>query len=325
MSILKSGTDSCPAVREDHTPDLPPTSPYASQFNRAMEQAGTDLPGGPDRVAQSAAEWLDRRLNASYAAVIFDTLPGKIRRPTAPQMIAFRFALGIHDNGEKDILGAWAEPPGGTAGWEEIATDLAHRGIASIRLAMGHEFVPLRSAMARHFPGTTVAISYGHLVRKSLAATSLVHRDEIAAILAAIGNAVDAGTAAVLINRFCAGPLGRLYPKIGQSLLATRAPLLAAFALPAAVRTFLWTINPAEGVARKLRQRGLRPRTWFPDATTALPLLAESLLGAPTNWRVSPKLWRRVATHLRDVAEVETVWRSGVAGRRTAPNTSDPV
>lgn len=324
MSIPKSGTDSCRSV-EDHTPDLPPASPYASKFDHAMEGAGIDLPGGPALVERSTAEWLGRRLHPAYAAVIFDTLPGKIRRPTAPRLIAFRFALGIHDNGEKDILGAWAEPADATSGWEEIATDLAHRGVTSIRLAMGHEFAPLRSAMARHYPRTTVAVSYGHLVRKSLAAVSLAHREEIAAVLAAIGNAGDAGTAAILINRFRAGPLGRLYPEIGQRLLSTDAPVLAAFALPAAVRKFLWTINPAEGVIRKLRQRGLRPRTWFPDAATALPLLAESLLGAPTNWRVSPKLWRRVASHLRDVADAEAARRSGPAGCRAEPTTSDQV
>jgi len=70
------------------------------------------------------------------AIAYFDALRLKIRDEGTVKNKAVYLALGIDATGRKDVLGLWIEQTEGAKFWLKVFTDLRHRGVADILIAV---------------------------------------------------------------------------------------------------------------------------------------------------------------------------------------------
>ncbi|MGH8527467.1 MAG: IS256 family transposase, partial [Gammaproteobacteria bacterium] len=107
-----------------------------------------------DEVIAEAAQWQARALEALYPIVYFDALRLKIRDEGTVRNKAVYLALGVDVSGRKDVLGLWIEQTEGAKFWLKVFTDLRHRGITDILIAVVDGLRGFPEAIEAVFPRT---------------------------------------------------------------------------------------------------------------------------------------------------------------------------
>jgi transposase-like protein len=91
--------------------------------------------------------------------------------------------MGISMDGERDVLGLWAGPPGGEGAkqWMSMLTELRNLGVAAVCIVCCDGLKGLPDAIAATWPLATVQTWVVHLVRNSLRYASKADRAKITA------------------------------------------------------------------------------------------------------------------------------------------------
>jgi putative transposase len=148
-----------------------------------------------DAVLDEIAAWQTRPLKSVYPIVFFDALRVKIRDEGHVRNKAVHVALGVRDDGSKEILGLWIETNEGAKFWLRVMNDLKNRGVEDILIAVVDGLKGFPDAINAVFPETTVQTCIVHLMRNSLDFASWKDRKELAGGLKAIYAALDDTTA----------------------------------------------------------------------------------------------------------------------------------
>jgi transposase-like protein len=236
--------------------------------------------------------WLNHRLEPAYASVFFDSLKLRTRDYGLLRTTRLHFALGILDDGTKDIIGVWEEHCDTL--WPIALSQLRTRGVAKIGLAVAEEDAAVR-ALHAEFPTAQITHSVRHLVEASVDFLPLAaRRPAVTTTLRRIIDAQLALSPAQLASVIAPGETSlvdfwrenweRLYPTLN---------------LPADVRELVCTTTAVESIVEKLRRRGLSKRTNYATTKAAIRELAFALRDASSSWKVAPRKWAIVRQHLR--------------------------
>src|SRR5262249_47422703 len=101
---------------------------YGAQVSRETISAITD------RVLDGLAEWQSRPLDPVYAVLFLDAIHVKIRDGQVANRPIY-VALAVTADGERDILGLWAEKHGDGEGakyWLRVLTEIKNRGTRDV-------------------------------------------------------------------------------------------------------------------------------------------------------------------------------------------------
>ena len=220
---------------------------------------------------------LDCALRCEYLAVSFDwmRLPGRCSE-CGPAHGALS-ALGVHSDGEREVLGVWLASETDSLAWRSASTDLEIRGVERLRFAISREAA---SAANRPSPAPQRSIELPHLERSIAAILAQVEpryrgamTDAFRAVLVASrARAVDAAMTAVE-----AGPLGEGYaPLVVQwrALVSRWAPV---FALPVAQRRLVLAVDRLAADSHKGLFRAIARHGPFTDSAAALGFIASAL------------------------------------------------
>jgi putative transposase len=196
-----------------------------------------------DAVLDEIAAWQIRPLESVYPIVFFDALRVKIRDEGHVRNKAVHVALGVRDDGAKEILGLWIETNEGAKFWLRVMNELKNRGVEDILIAVVDGLKGFPDAINAVFPETTVQTCIVHLMRNSLDFASWKDRRELAASLKLIYAAIDDTAAEAALTAFEASPWGRKYPAIGQIWRRAWSEVIPFFAFPKDVRRIIYTTN----------------------------------------------------------------------------------
>jgi putative transposase len=125
-----------------------------------------------DEVMAEAFAWQNRPLEAVYPVVFFDAMRVKIRIDGVVANKAVYLALGILEDGSREVLGLWIEHTEGAKFWLKVFNDLKTRGSRDSLIAVaflinaGLKGVP--QAIGTVFAKTTVQTCIVHLLRNSM-------------------------------------------------------------------------------------------------------------------------------------------------------------
>lgn len=216
-------------------------------------------------------------LRCEYLAVSFDwmRLPGRCSE-CGPAHGALS-ALGVHSDGEREVLGVWLASETDSLAWRSAYADLEIRGVERLRFAICREAA---RAANRSSPAPLGAIELPHVERSIatiLAQVDPCYRGTItdafrAVLLAGRGKAVDAAMAAVE-----AGPLGEGYAPLvlqWRALVSRWAPV---FALPVAQRRLVLAVDRLATDSHKGLFRAIARHGPFTDSAAALGFIASAL------------------------------------------------
>lgn len=105
-----------------------------------------------DAVLEEVAAWQARPLEPVYPIVFFDALRVKIRDEGFVRNKAVHIALGVRADGTKEVLGLWIETNEGAKFWLRVMTEMRHRGVEDILLAVVDGLKGFPEAIVSVFP-----------------------------------------------------------------------------------------------------------------------------------------------------------------------------
>ncbi len=243
-----------------------------------------------EAVMEEVKAWQNRPLDAVYAIVYLDALVVKVRDAGHVRNKAIYVEIGVNMQGNKEVLGLWANQTEGAKFWLQVLTELKNRGVEDIWIACVDGLKGFPEAIETVFPRTQVQLCIVHQIRGSLNYVSWKQRKEVAGDLKPICQASTVEDAEQRLDEFAAKWDGA-YPTISQMWRRNWEHLTPFFAYPADIRNLIYTTNAVESLNMSLR-KVIKTRGSFPTQDAAFKLLCLALGNVAKKWTKPVQDWK---------------------------------
>lgn len=127
--------------------------------------------------------WADRPLERKYPFLIVDAMHIKVRRQGAVRSTSVLLAVGISDEGQREILGLHLALGETKEAWAKFFDRLQERGLTGVQVVTSDGHQGLREAARSRFPGCIWTRCHAHFRRQVLDETPENHREAMQALL----------------------------------------------------------------------------------------------------------------------------------------------
>jgi putative transposase len=200
--------------------------------------------------------WQSRPLNKRYSVIYLDGLYVKLKRSTVSGE-AIYFAMGIDEDGHRQILGFYVGGKESANGWRDVLKDLYKRGAQEVLLGVFDGLPGLDDAFRETYPKADVQHCIVHKVRSTFPKIRVQDKADFIDDLKTIYNALDHDLAMAAFDTMKA-KWGKKYPKEIQSWEDQLPTLLTFYKYPALLKEAIYTSNPIERMNKEFRKR-LKP------------------------------------------------------------------
>jgi putative transposase len=200
--------------------------------------------------------WQSRPLNKRYSVIYLDGLYVKLKRSTVSGE-AIYFAMGIDEDGHRQILGFYVGGQESANGWRDVLKDLYKRGAQEVLLGVFDGLPGLDDAFRETYPKADVQHCIVHKVRSTFPKIRVQDKTDFIDDLKTIYNALDHDLAMAAFDTMKA-KWGKKYPKEIQSWEDQLPTLLTFYKYPALLKEAIYTSNPIERMNKEFRKR-LKP------------------------------------------------------------------
>ena len=249
-----------------------------------------------DAVVEELQDWQRRPLDAVYPVVFLDAIRVRIRDEGLVRNKAVHIALGIRQDGSKEVLGLWIEQNEGAKFWLRVMNELRGRGLRDILIAVVDGLKGFPEAIRSVFPETQVQTCVVHLMRHGLHLCSWKDRRRMASDMKAIYRAGSVEEAADRLDEF-ERTWGGSHPSVVRSWRANWEEIIPMFGFAPEVRRLLYTTNAIESLNRGLR-KAVKTRGHFPSDQAAAKLLYLAIRNIERKWKAAPTHWRQALNQL---------------------------
>lgn len=215
---------------------------------------------------EDVQKWHQRPLNKRYSVLYLDGMYIKLRRDVVGQEVIY-FALGVTEEGYREILGFYVGGQESALGWREMLQDLYTRGVHEVLLGVFDGLPGLEEAFKSVYPKADVQRCVVHKVRNTLNHVRKKDQFEIAEDLKAVYKSFTKEAAysqfETFKDKWC-----KKYPKEVQSWEKDLSVLLTFLDYPSTIRSVIYTTNWIERTIKDIRKR-LRPMNSLPDINAA--------------------------------------------------------
>ncbi len=235
-----------------------------------------------DAVLDEVKTWQNRPLDSMYPVVYLDALMVKMRHEGRVENRAVYVAIGINDEGIKEVLGLWSSANEGAKFWLAVMTELKNRGLRDVYVVCTDGLKGFPQAIETVFPQAQVQTCIVHLIRASLNYASWKERKALAADLKPVYRAGNAEAAAVALQEFrVRWPKHQVVADVWERNWERVIPF---FQFPEEIRRVIYTTNAVESLHMSLR-KVTKNRGSFPSEEAAFKLLYLALRNAGKRWR----------------------------------------
>lgn len=258
-----------------------------------QEMYGVDVSPGlisevTDGVLEEMKAWQSRPLENMYPVLYLDALMVKMRHEGRVENRAVFVALGVDEEGQKDVLGLWSSANEGAKFWLSVITDLKNRGLRDVYIVCTDGLKGFPQAIETVFPQAQVQTCIVHLIRASLNYVSWKERKTVAADLKPIYKAPTEQAAQDALDEFRAK-----WPKhkvVADVWARNWERVIPFFQFPEEIRKIIYTTNAVESLHMSLR-KVTKNRGSFPNEEAAFKLLYLALCNASKKWS-TVQWWR---------------------------------
>ena len=227
--------------------------------------------------------WNERDLSEkAYPFVIVDALYLKIRKDVRVVSQSALIALGINEEGYREVLGLKIGDSESEATWSEFFTWLKSRGLRGVELIVSDDHGGLVNAIRRHFQGASWQRCQTHFKRNILDSCPKALQVELKARLKLLFDAPDLVTARKLLNDVLAD-FSEKAPKAMSCLESGFDDATVVMNLPEPYRRRLRSTNILERLNQEVRRRERVIRI-FPNVESAMRLLGALLMEQDEIW-----------------------------------------
>ncbi len=243
-----------------------------------------------DSVLEDIKEWQNRPLEECYPVVFFDAIRVKVRSGAGIKAMAAHLALGIRNDGSRDVLGIWIAENEGAAFWGSVFSELKTRGVDDILIAVTDGLKGMTEAIEAVYPQTMHQTCIVHLIRNSTAFVSYKDLKAVTTALKSIYQAVNADSAYEALEVFEASELGVRYPMIAKAWKRAWSQVIPFFNFSPEIRRLIYTTNSIESLNRSIR-KVIKTRSLFPTVDAAMKLLWLAIKNATSEWNHPVMRW----------------------------------
>lgn len=254
-------------------------------------------------------EFRNRPLEHDYLYVWLDATYIKIREGGRVLNQAFIVAVGLNDQGEREILGFTVGHAENYETWLAFLRSLVARGLGSPLLVVSDAHEGLKKAIQEVLAGSTWQRCRVHFMRNVLSQVPKSQQTMVTAAVRQIFQQPDQESALSLVTQV-ASRVEQQLPKIAAKLLEECHEALAYMAFPTEHWKQIHSTNGLERLNREIKRRSDTVGI-FPNDDAALRLIGCILQEQHDEWSVCRKVYSqesiKKALALRVVAEPEVV------------------
>jgi len=219
-------------------------------------------PASPNQPSlHSASNWIpswtpprNRPLPQHTPFLVVDAIYMKAREQHRIVSKGFLIAIGVNDEGIREVLGFTVADGESEAAWNEFFLSLKERGLRDVDLVTSDDHGGLTKAIRKHFCGASWQHCQTHFSKNMLDRTPKKLQPELKVALTDLENAPDLKEAIArknqLLERYQEGA-----PKAMALLDARFDEITAVYSLPEPYRKRLRTSNSIERLNEELRRR----------------------------------------------------------------------
>lgn len=237
----------------------------------------------------------ERPLEKRYPFVVVDAIYTKVRENGRIRSKGLMIAIGINEQGYREILGFCCADSETEAGWTAFFRELKDRGLAQVEMVVSDSHKGLVQAVKQCFQGSMWQRCQTHFSRNMLDVCPKRLQPEMKAALKSLYEADDHATAALLrdnmVSRF-----QEEAPKAANLLEESFEDILSVLNLPFSLRRRLRTTNGIERLNEEIRRRERVIRI-FPNEESLLRLIGALLMETHDAWQ-SGKVYLDLAAFL---------------------------
>ncbi|OHB42566.1 MAG: transposase [Planctomycetes bacterium GWC2_45_44] len=228
--------------------------------------------------------WRNEKITGQYPYVYLDGISLKRTWGGEVRNVAILVAVGVGQDGYRDILGVAEGCKEDKAGWSSFLAYLKRRGLTCPDLFISDKCIGLIESLAEYYPEAKWQRCTVHWYCNVLSVVPRGKMKEVAAMLKAIHAQEDAGAArikaAAVAEKLETMKLYKAAEKVRQGINET----LSYHDFPREHHRHIYTNNPQENIMKQIRRR-TRVVGAFPDGNSALMLAAARLRHiAGTQW-----------------------------------------
>ena len=236
------------------------------------------------KVYERIEAWRNEPITGAYAYIYLDGISLKRAWGGEVRNVAILVAVGVSEDGYRDILGVAEGCKEDKAGWSGFLAYLKKRGLSCPELFISDKCLGLLESLAEYYPDAKWQRCTVHWYRNVLSVVPRGRMKEVAAMLKALHAQEDAEAARSKARDVIAKLEGMKLSKAAAAVQEGVEETLTYFAFPREHHRHIYTNNPLEALMKQIRRR-TRVVGAFPDGHSALMLAAARLRHiAGTQW-----------------------------------------
>jgi transposase-like protein len=229
-------------------------------------------------------EWRERPLG-KYKYVYLDARYEKVRHGGLIRDQAVFTAVGVDDEGRREVLGTSVSLSEAEVHWRQFLSDLQRRGLHGVELFISDDHAGLKTARKAVFGGIPWQRCQVHLQRNAQSYVPKVEmKEQVAADIRSIFNASDRTEADRLLSKAIT-TYEKSAPKLSSWLEENIAEGLTIFSFPAQHRIKIRTTNVVERLNREIKRR-TQVASIFPNENSCLRLVTAIVMEVSEDWLV---------------------------------------
>ena len=226
--------------------------------------------------------WRCRPLD-SLEYLIADARYEKVRYGGRIQDLAVIWAIGVSEDGHRQILGVSVSLSEAEIHWRIFFKSLTERGLHGVKYIVSDDHIGLKSAMKTVFPNIVWNRCHTHLARNAQSYVSKTYRKEpVAQDVRDILKSPDQNTAQFLLHQFV-NKWSHSEPKLAKWAETNIPEGFSVFTLPRKIHRNLRTSNLIERFNQELKRRTRVVRI-FPNEESCLRLVSAVLMEIHDDW-----------------------------------------
>ena len=225
----------------------------------------------------------ERELTSKYAYVYFDAKYEKVRYDNSVIDMAILIAIGVKENGKREILGVSTKLSEAEVHWRSFFEDLQKRGLSGVRLFISDDHAGMRAARRSVFPSVKWQRCQFHMAQNAQAyAPKQSMKEELGEAVRRIFHSYDYDMAKKEKEK-CIKKYEKSAPLFSEWVENNIEEGLTCFSFPEKHRKKIRTSNVIERLNKEINRR-TRVVGLFPNVASCERLITAVLKNAHENW-----------------------------------------
>ncbi|MBM3465285.1 MAG: IS256 family transposase [Armatimonadetes bacterium] len=230
-------------------------------------------------------QFRNRPLEGRWIYIWLDATYLKVREDARVRNMAMVVAVGVNDEGKREVLGLDLGPAEDETFWTAFLRGLVARGLAGMQLVTSDSHLGLKKAIAAILHGASWQRCRVHFMRNVLSTVPKSAQSVVAATVRTIFNQPDLDSARKQVETV-ARSLEKQFRQASKVILEGMDDVLTFMAFPEEHARQIYSTNPLERLNKEIKRRtdvvGI-----FPSRASAIRLVGALLMEQSDEWTVA--------------------------------------